>query len=320
MKRGSLVTATGVLVAPYRTPRPEWLRFRQEGIGGSDALAVLGLDPWRTRMEVYLDKIGELPERDATPGMRWGSLVEDSIARWFAAETGIGVRRCGLMRHVDRPWQRVSVDRLTGDGGILEIKNTGYWRRGDWAEGQVADGAEAQGQHAMAVTGRSHVWFAAQIGGQPPEFRRIEHDDRFIADLTVIEAEFWALVQARTPPALEGGRAAADLVARMFPVADPASERKLEPADLDVLREYAAALADENAAKQRKDSAKAVITSLMGTADRAVYDGETVAAWDNRSKVSCDHKHLAAEWPEIAAQVLTSKAYRQFANKFQGET
>ena len=89
MKPGQKVTPTAVLVAPYSTPREEWLQLRQSGIGGSDALAVMGLDPWCSRMEVYLDKTGQLPERDATDRMRWGQLVEDTIARYFAAETGL---------------------------------------------------------------------------------------------------------------------------------------------------------------------------------------------------------------------------------------
>ena len=68
------ITPTGVLVARYDTPREEWLRLRQHGIGGSDALAVLGLDPWKTRMEVYLDKTGDdRAEREQTDGMAWGT-------------------------------------------------------------------------------------------------------------------------------------------------------------------------------------------------------------------------------------------------------
>jgi putative phage-type endonuclease len=122
---GRKVTPTGVLVAPASTPRAEWLRLRREGIGGSDALAVLGLDPWKTRMEVWLDKTGDdRADREQTDRMAWGNFVEAPIAEWFTFRTGVKTRRCGLLRHADRPWQRVSVDRLTADGGVLEIKNT----------------------------------------------------------------------------------------------------------------------------------------------------------------------------------------------------
>ena len=130
-------------------------------------------------------------------------------------------------------------------------KNTNYHRRGEWEDDEgeiVADGAEAQGQHALAVTGLPHVWFAAQVGGQPPVIRRIERDEAFIADLTAAEGEFWQLVEARTPPALEG-RASADLIARLYPQADDGKTAELSAADVALLREYRKELANENAAR-----------------------------------------------------------------------
>jgi len=318
------VTPTGVLVARYDTPREEWLRLRREGIGGSDALAVLGLDPWKTRMHVYLDKTGDpRAEQEQTDAMEWGNYCESPIAEWFTYKTGIKVRRCGLMRHADRPWQRVSVDRLTADGGLLEIKNTNYHRRGEWEDDEgeiVADGAEAQGQHALAVTGLPHVWFAAQVGGQPPVIRRIERDEAFIADLTAAEEEFWALVEARTPPALEG-RASADLIARLYPDADDGKTAELSAADVALLREYRKELANENAAKARKDEIKAIITAAMGDAGTAAYEGETVARWAPRKKTSVPKEGIAVlreKYPDVAAEVITEKGFRQFNVTLRG--
>lgn len=318
------VTPTSILVAPYDTPRDEWLKLRRDGIGGSDALAVLGLDPWRTRMEVYFDKTGDTrAEREQTDSMTWGNYVEGSIADWFTFKTGIGVRRCGLIRHVDRAWQRVSVDRLTDDGGVLEIKNTNYHRRAEWEDDAgeiVADGAEAQAQHALAVTGLPHAWFAAQVGGQPPVIRRIERDDAFIADLTAAEEEFWQLVQARTPPALEG-RASAGLIARLYPEADDGAAVELSAADVDLLREYRQELTRENAAGGRKDEIKAVITAAMGGAAVATHDGEVVARWSNRKKASVPKESIATlreKYPDVAAEVITDKGYRQFSVTLRG--
>ena len=318
------ITPTGVLVARYDTPRDEWLRLRREGIGGSDALAVLGLDPWKTRMEVYLDKTGDSrAEREQTDGMAWGNYVEAPIAEWFTFKTGIKTRRCGLMQHVDRPWQRVSVDRLTGDGGLLEIKNTNYHRRGEWEDDEgeiVADGAEAQGQHALAVTGYRHVWFCAQVGGQPPVIRRIERDDSFIKDLTACEEEFWQLVEARTPPALEG-RASADLIARLYPDADEGATAELSADQVALLREYRKELANENAASARKDEIKALITAAMGGASIATHEGQPVARWAARRKTSVPRENIAVlreKYPDVAAEVITEKGFRQFNVTLRG--
>jgi putative phage-type endonuclease len=318
------ITPTGVLVARYDTPREEWLKLRRDGIGGSDALAVLGLDPWKTRMEVYLDKTGDdRAEREQTDGMAWGNYVEGPIAEWFAGKTGIRVRRCGLMQHAARPWQRVSVDRLTADGGLLECKNTNYHRRAEWEDDEgeiVADGAEAQGQHALAVTGLPHVWFAAQVGGQPPVIRRIERDEAFIADLTAAEEEFWQLVEARTPPALEG-RASADLIARLYPDADDGATAELSADEVALLREYRKELANENAAGARKDEIKAIITAAMGGAGTATHDGQVVARWAGRKRTSVAKENIAVlreKYPDVAAEVITDKTYRQFNVTLRG--
>jgi putative phage-type endonuclease len=319
------ITPTGVLVARYGTPREEWLKLRMDGIGGSDALAVLGLDPWKTRMEVYLDKTGDdRAEREQTDTMAWGNYAEGSIADWFTHKTGIKARRCGLMRHADRPWQRVSVDRLTADGGVLEVKNTNYHRRSEWEDGDgemVADGAEAQGQHALAVTGLPHVWFAAQVGGQPPVIRRIERDESFIADLTACEEEFWQLVEARTPPALEG-RASAGLIARLYPEAENGKTAELSAADVAMLREYRKELANENAATARKDEIKALVTAAMGDAAVATFEGAVVARWANRSKTGVPKENIAIlreRYPRIAKRLVKESGYRQFSVTLRGD-
>jgi putative phage-type endonuclease len=322
---GRKVTPTGVLVARYDTPRAEWLRLRRDGIGGSDALAVLGLDPWKTRMEVYLDKTGDVrAEREQTDRMRWGQLAESAIAEWFAERTGIKVRRCGLLRHESRTWQRVSVDRLTADGGVLEIKNTNYHRRREWEdeEGEiVADGAEAQGQHALAVTGLPHVWVCAQVGGEPPVIRRIQRDEAFIRDLTEAEAEFWALVQARTPPALDGGAAATRLLDRMYPEAAPGKTAELDDRHASLLGEYLKEGTARKAAEDRQEEIKAQIQAVMGDAEIATYRGQPAARWANRSRTSVPKENIAIlreRHPDVAAEVVTTKGFRQFGVTLKG--
>lgn len=110
------------MLLPYDAPRPVWLEARRTGIGGSDALACLGLDPWKTRLEVYLDKIGQAPDRE-TPRMRWGQIVEGAILDWFVEQTGI------ICQAEAELWQMV-VDRtpppLEGGRASEELVNRLY--------------------------------------------------------------------------------------------------------------------------------------------------------------------------------------------------
>jgi putative phage-type endonuclease len=305
------------LVLPYNAPRDVWLKARREGIGGSDALACLGLDRWKTRLGVYLDKIGEAPEEEPTEDMRWGQIVESAILKWFTDRTGIKTRRRGLLRSIERPWQLASVDALSTDGGIVEIKNTNYHRRDEWADGQVADGAEAQSQHYLDVTGRTHAWVVAQIGGAPPVIRRVERDDALIADIRAMEHDLWRMVEARTPPPLEGGQAAQDLVDRLFPTGVPGKRVDVDDAFVAKLREYQAEHATYKAADDRKKTIRAQLAHAMGDATEAYYRGELIATHRNVSKASADVAALRERYPDVAADVITETSFRVFKSKLK---
>ena len=318
---GRRVTPEGILVARHDAPREKWLNLRKQGIGGSDALAVMGLDRWKSRMEVYLDKTGDSrAEREQTDAMAWGNYAEGPIAEWFTYKTGIRVRRCGLMVNADRPWQRVSVDRLTADGGLLECKNTNYHRREEWSgeDGDtVADGAEAQSQHGLAVTGLPHAWVAAQVGGEPPVIRRVDRDDVLIADMIAIEEEFWHLVLDRTPPALEG-RASPDLVRRLFPGAESGKVIEIDDVTLAILLASKRAQQDETAAERRKKELAAQVQLLVGDAEFITHNGKIVATWKNGDgRRSTDYDRLASEFPAAYAATVSRTPGRRFLNKLK---
>ena len=44
------------LVSTLNLDKKEWLKYRKGGIGGSDAGAICGLNPYRTAIQVYTDK------------------------------------------------------------------------------------------------------------------------------------------------------------------------------------------------------------------------------------------------------------------------
>ena len=61
--------------------KAEWLCHRKKGIGGSDAGAVCGLNPYRSAMEVYLDKTTDDTEEFDNEAMRQGREFEDYVAK-----------------------------------------------------------------------------------------------------------------------------------------------------------------------------------------------------------------------------------------------
>ena len=71
------------LVSTLGIEKEEWLRYRKGGIGGSDAGAVCGLNPYRTAMEVYYDKTSDEIEEMDNEAMRQGREFEEYVARRF---------------------------------------------------------------------------------------------------------------------------------------------------------------------------------------------------------------------------------------------
>ena len=77
--------------------RGEWLRLRKTGIGGSDAGAICGLNPYASAMSVYKSKVSEDAEDVDNETMRQGRDLEEYVARRFCEATGLKVRRSNMM-------------------------------------------------------------------------------------------------------------------------------------------------------------------------------------------------------------------------------
>ena len=65
-------------------PREQWLELRRRGIDGSDASVILGLNPWKTQMDLWLEKTGEFTEDEDNEKMYWGRILEDIVAQEFS--------------------------------------------------------------------------------------------------------------------------------------------------------------------------------------------------------------------------------------------
>ncbi|HBE9812360.1 TPA: YqaJ viral recombinase family protein, partial [Clostridioides difficile] len=75
----------------------DWLKNRQLGIGGSDASAVAGLNPWKTSVQVYIEKKEEIPIETKSFRMELGNRLEGLVAELFTEETGLKVRNVNGM-------------------------------------------------------------------------------------------------------------------------------------------------------------------------------------------------------------------------------
>lgn len=174
----------------------DWLLQRREGIGSSEASAVLGLSRYATALDVWLDKTGQIPLSDAdNEAMRWGRLLEPVIRSQLADRLGLTIVEVPPLVSRARPWQRANLDGVVVDDpegpAVVECKNTSHFLAEQWADDQVPDHAELQTQHSMAVTGATHAYVAGLIGGNRMVWRRVERDPAIINAINENERVLW---------------------------------------------------------------------------------------------------------------------------------
>jgi putative phage-type endonuclease len=193
--------------------REQWLAERKSGIGGSDVAPILGLSPFKTGFEVWLEKTNAdlvQSQTDALEHVQFGRLMEDIIAREYARREGVKVRRKHvLLRHPRYPWMIANVDRLIdGRRCGLECKNVDAmaFRLGDWGtpgSDQAPDEYVLQCQHYMVVLDYPVWHLAACVGGNRLVTFVIERDNELADMLVDAEHEFWECVEQRREPAID---------------------------------------------------------------------------------------------------------------------
>lgn len=282
----------------------EWLAARMTGIGGSDAAAILGLSRWKTPLQVWQEKRGEIAPQEDNQAMRWGRYLEPVVRQAYADETGREVRMPpAMLRHPQHDWMIANLDGYVDDasGRIFEAKTA---RTADgWGEpgsDQIPQAYLLQVQHYMAVTAVPVADVAVLIGGSDFRVYEVPADEELQGMLIDAESEFWASVKAGTPPEPV---TVADAIARW----GRASTAGLVPADDEAMR----AISTLRDLKQQRehlelaeDQWKAVILRTLGERDTLVDPaGKVLATWKaSAAPQRFDTAAFRAAHPALAAQ------------------
>lgn len=260
--------------------REAWLAQRSTGIGGSDVAAVLGLSKWRTPLQVYQEKRGELGPSPDNEAMRWGRYLEPAVRQAYADQTGNEVMiPAAMLRHPRHDFMVANIDGFVQDraGRIFEAK-TARTAEG-WGEpgsDQIPQAYLLQVQHYMEVTALPVADVAVLIGGADFRVYTVEADHELQEMLIDAEAEFWQRVQRGDPPEPV---TVADAVARW----GRSSTADLVMADAEVLQAIQtmrAARESIAAAEAIEETAKAIVLRALGERDTLVDPaGRTIATW-----------------------------------------
>jgi putative phage-type endonuclease len=316
------------LVDTRTLDRGQWLEVRKGGIGSSDAAAAVGLNPYKSQLELWLEKTGRTETNGEEPGMDtpvfWGTLLEPYVAVAYQQKTNRRVRKVNaVLQHPTFNFMLANIDREvvgSADVQILECKTAGEFGSRLWKHG-VPEYVQLQVQHQLAVTDKAAADVAVLLCGQKLEIHRIERDDEIIARLTMLESHFWAYVESDTPPPADGSESAARALRHLYRGNDTTLDFTGN-AELGDAFDALADLDEEIAAKEREaERLKQVIQQMMGDASKAVFANGMVTFKRAKDGVRIDTKALVTDHPQIAARyTVTAPGSRRFLLSRQIET
>jgi putative phage-type endonuclease len=311
------------LVKTNTLDRDQWLTVRKQGIGSSDAAAAVGLNPYCSKLELWLVKTGRdgnLPKidpKDDTNPVWWGTLLEGVVASQYTNRTGNRVRRINaVLQHPKEPWMLANIDReVMGapDVQVLECKTAGINTFRSWTEG-VPEPIQIQVQHQLAVTSKQAADVAVLICGQDLQIHRIQRDEALIAKLIELERAFWHYVETDTPPPADGSDSA-DVALRALYPRDSGQTLDLS-GDLEMSAVFSDLLAVRDVLTKNsllEAQLKQTIQQRMGDATKVLFDTGDVTWKRSRDSSGIDTATLLKDQPELLSRYsLVKPGSRRF--------
>lgn len=280
----------------------KWLETRDLGIGGSDAAVIMGMNPYKSPYQLWLEKTGqaEAPDLSGNQYVYWGTKNEANIADWFQEETGKKVKRLGTLRSKEYPFMLANVDRtVVGENAGLEIKTAGVRQYRKWKDDEIPDAYYCQCLHYMAVTGAGYWYIAVLLGGNEAKWKRIERNEEDIQHLIMAETDFWKLVEARTPPPVDGSNSCAAALSAQYKGGDPNYSIILPP-DIDGV---IASLEDDkaimDALKKQITEKENRLKALLGNAEEGTTDHYRVLWKTQAGRSSVPLAKIKKQTPDI---------------------
>ena len=282
--------------------KAEWLALRKQlGVGGSDAGAVIGLNPFKSAYTLWAEKTGRIPEFEGNLITEVGSYLEEFVAKLFERETGKKVRRKNRMLvNTDYPWAFGDVDRVVvGEKALLEIKTTNSIP----IMKQLRNSTEfpeayyAQVVHYLAVSGLEKAYLAVLIGCRDFKVFELERDENEIAALMGAEEEFWnGYVKTNTPPPADGIASTTETISTIYPESnDETVSLMAYEADLKQYMTYTSLIKD---VERQRDEVANRIKSFLGERGGGESNAYRVS-WKSQSRRTFDSKAFARENPSI---------------------
>ena len=297
---------------------------RETFIGGSDVGTILGVNPFKSPYQLYLEKTKQIEREniDDKLQVKLGHKMEQVVAELYEEETQQKVQQSNksfrskkypfLIGHIDR--------KVVGKKKGLEIKTTSSYNRTNYAEGEVPPSHYYQCLFYMMITGM-HDWDLATLrDNREFNITHVTWDEAEAENMLNTCIEFWDHVQKKEwPEPLDGSDSTTEILDKAYP--------NVRSKDTQLVPINSGSLSVDNYLEAKKlmkeldTQVKAFennMKSALGTSECGILDNSYIVSWKQyERKGSIDIKALQQDNPgiDLGKYRKPSSTYRKFSIK-----
>lgn len=283
----------------------KWHELRGIGIGGSDIGAILGVNKYKSAIDIYIDKT-EGKKQDGNRFTHFGHKLEKVVFEEF--QERYSNMKCYTVSYtIQRGVCVANVDGMVYDPvkdkyGVLELKTTSAYNKDEWTGDTVPQSYYAQVQHYLYVTGLSFAYIACLVGGNDYKEFYIERSLEDIDYIQVKATDFWKNhVMKKVPPMLDGSDSYSKY---LLEKADKENEEVIELNELNAKAEEIKALDEQikNLEQQLELKKQEIILELNNNHCNKAISSDYKFTITTQARNSVDKKLMEKENPELVAQ------------------
>jgi len=174
----------------------EWHALRKTKITATDAPIIMGVSHWKTKIQLYHEKMSSTQLHYINERMQRGIDLEPIARDLFILQTGIQVEP----KVVVKDWAMASLDGISNLGTcVVEIKCPGEKDHAIALSGKVPDHYYPQLQHQMYVCDVFKIFYFS-FDGVDGVVVEVERDDEYIEKMIEEEFKFYQCLINKTPP------------------------------------------------------------------------------------------------------------------------
>lgn len=144
----------------------EQILERKKGLGGSDISVIFGVNPFKSELQLWMEKTGTGAGFEGNLATEIGTYMEEFVAKKWAKNNDKKVRKNNKMIwSKEHPHLFANIDReVVGEDALLECKTAGAFSNKNWANNSIPVNYLMQVWHYLAVTGKETAYIACTIG------------------------------------------------------------------------------------------------------------------------------------------------------------